>query len=68
MNIFKGMSKSEIVVVVSLGLLLAWFGGVIVSAIIYLLPIAYELKLWILFLLGLGCISIGYFTLKRMDG
>jgi len=66
MNIFKGMSWSEIGIVVTLGTSLAVVVALLLTATVYLLPIADKFKVLVLLLLGFLSIFIGYAVLIRM--
>lgn len=65
-NIFRGMSWAEIGLVVTLGTLLAVMAVLLLTGIVYLLPIADKYKFLVLFLLGLVSIFFGYEVLMRM--
>jgi hypothetical protein len=66
MNIFKGMTWLEIGVIVTLSILLAITTGLLIIAIIYLLPIDDKAKTLALFILGFVSILVGYAVLIAM--
>lgn len=65
-NIFEGLSRSEIGIAVTLGTLSAVVVALILTSIVYLLPIADKLKISVLFLLGLVSICAGHCFLISM--
>jgi hypothetical protein len=65
-NIFKGLSWNQIGIVVTLGTLMAFIALVIISAVVYSLPISDSGKLVVFFSSGILCFGVGYFILKRI--
>jgi len=62
-NIFEGLSRSEIGIAVTLSAVVV---ALILTSIVYLLPIADKLKISVLFLLGLVSICAGHCFLISM--
>ncbi len=65
-NIFGGLSWSEIGIAVTLGTLSAVVVAIVITSIVYLLPIADKLKISVPFLLGLVSICAGHCFLISM--
>jgi hypothetical protein len=66
MNIFRGLSKGDVVAVVVLGSVLALLAVVLIMGLVSLLPITDKQKFLVLGALGICSLIGGYLTLKRM--
>ena len=63
MNIFNGMSKSKIVAVILGGTVIAIVLALIISAIVFLLPLTDNAKTITFVILGFISFSAGYFVI-----